>query len=64
MENVEHLVKVARALKKDERVGTIGTAAKTGVKIGAGAGAGLGALMMAKQLGPAGLIAGGRAALL
>lgn len=59
MDNVENLVKVARELKKDERVGTIGTAAVKGVKIGGGLGALGGAAAGAKYLGgPAGAIGG------
>lgn len=59
MDNVENLVKVARELKKDERVGTIGTATTKGAKIVGGLGALGGAIAGVKHLGgPAGAIGG------
>lgn len=59
MENVENLVKVARELKKDERVGTIGTAALKGAKIGGGLGVLGGAIAGAKHIGGVGGAIGG-----
>lgn len=59
MDNVVHLVKVARELKKDERVGTVGTATAKGAKIVGGLGALGGAVAGAKHLGGAAGAIGG-----
>lgn len=59
MDNVENLVKVARELKKNERMGTVGTATVKGAKVGGGLGALGGAVAGARYLGgPAGAIGG------
>lgn len=68
MENVEHLIKMARELKKNERVGTVGTAAYNGVRYGSQLGAVLGTIGGVHKMrnplggmigGVAGAVAGG-----